>query len=261
MKFTLNDVEGRNICMIVGGKYNGRIVKYIDDEHDLKSNTKMEYQDFTHLKLTDGKFVPYVDTNVARQVISCLGCSGCGKSYYLKMYCLSYMEEYPDRDIFLFGPFKDDVSFKELKGKHFKQVDIDNYQYEPLTLDDMPDNSLIIFDDIDVIQNKDVIKQIYKLQEQILKGGRHKNITCLCTSHVSGTQDKQTRELLLETTICTIYLGSGGNYQYLLNRYIGLTQQGITKLKNMNSRYVSIIKMYPQIYFCEKEVGFVKDLN
>jgi hypothetical protein len=261
MSFTLNNVEGaRNICIIDGGKYNGEIVKYIDKDKDLTNNKYHKYQDFTHLKLTDGKFKPYVDRTASRQVVSCLGCSGSGKSWYLKDYVLSYMEEFPRRYIYLFGPFQDDKTFKELKSPRFKQIALEGYETDPLTLEDIPEDSLCIFDDIDVINNKDVIKLIEKLQGQILKGGRHKSVSCCITSHVSGTQSSATRELMLESTIITLYLGSGAGYNTILERYFGLQKKQIDKLKKMNSRWVSFVKSYPQMYFSENEIGFMKDL-
>ena len=84
MSFTLNKMQGgKPICKINGGIYNNLIVYYVDKSlNDTTTNKK--YQNFIYLKLEEGaNFEPYPDTTIERQVISCFGCSGCGKSFFL----------------------------------------------------------------------------------------------------------------------------------------------------------------------------------
>ena len=50
------------------------------------------------------------------------------------------------------------------------------------------ENSVVIFDDIDVISGKKIREAVYTTLSQILEIGRHFRITCLVTSHQPSTR-------------------------------------------------------------------------
>ncbi len=260
MSFTLNSVKGaRAICKIVGGMYNGLTLSYIDEKMSLEVTKDNKYMNFKSLKLEDGKFEPTVDTTQNRQVVSCFGCSGSGKSWFCKSYLNNYHKSLPDNDMFLICPFTDDVSLKDVKGLGQFKLDQD-WVKDPVMMKDIPQDSCVVIDDLDVEENKDIQKLVTFLKGQLLKGGRHKNITLLTTEHVSGTADASTRNLLLESHMIVLYLKSGGNYTTILQRYLGLDTKQIAKLKKMDTRWVCFVKSYPQMFYTEKEIGFLADL-
>jgi hypothetical protein len=261
MSFSINKVKnGRPVCKIRGGQYDGLIVYYLDKKISLESNSKQKYIDFISLKLDEGcEFEPYPDTSTERQVVSCFGPSGCGKSYFCKKYMKNYKQAFPQNDIFLVSPFKEDVSIDDIKGIQKLKLD-DNWINEPVVMDDIPSNSLVMIDDLDVYENKAVIKSVETLQGSILRGGRHESISLCITQHVSGSADKETRNLLLESHLIVLYLGSGGNYSRILTHYLGLDNKQIMKLKKLDSRWICFQKAYPGIWFSETELGFTKDI-
>ena len=61
--------------------------------------------------------------------------------------------------------------------------------------------------------------------------------------------------MLNETNSITMFpSGLGGrSLKYLLDQYLGLDKQQIKKLKNLKSRWVSVVKGFPMIVLSEKE--------
>ena len=209
------------------------------------------------MTLSDGKFVPCVDTTAQRSVLSCIGPSGSGKSYFSKAYIKDYQEKYPKNEKFLLSTVDDDSSLKDVK---LKRVIIDEEMiHDPLDLKDFGKNCLILMDDIDTIRNKDIKASIDNLKDQILETGRHTHTTLILTSHLA-TKGRETKTMLNESSMITIYLNSGTNYSTLLENYLGLKSKQIQKLKNIKSRFVCFIRCYPMIAFTERSVFFLADL-
>ena len=75
---------------------------------------------------------------------------------------------------------KEDESLDEIKPKRFK-ID-DSSVSNPLDIEDLKD-SLVIMDDIDVINPKKVKDAVFHILNEILQIGRHFNITCIVTNH------------------------------------------------------------------------------
>ena len=59
-------------------------------------------------------------------------------------------------------------------------------------------NSVMIFDDIDVISDKKIRGEVYKILNKVLEIGRHYKITALVTNHLP-TNGKDTRRILTES--------------------------------------------------------------
>jgi hypothetical protein len=52
----------------------------------------------------------------------------------------------------------------------------------------------------------------------------------------------------------------GKSSRYLLDGYLGLDKKQIEKLKNIKSRWVTVIKSYPQLILTQRQLVFSKDL-
>ena len=76
---------------------------------------------------------------------------------------------------------KEDESLDEIKPKRFK-ID-DSLVSNPLDIEDLKD-SLVIMDDIDVINPKKVTDTVFHILNETLQIGRHFNITCIVTNHL-----------------------------------------------------------------------------
>jgi hypothetical protein len=52
----------------------------------------------------------------------------------------------------------------------------------------------------------------------------------------------------------------GKSSKYLLDGYLGLDKKQIEKLKNVKSRWTTIMKSYPQLVLTQRKLTFSKDL-
>jgi hypothetical protein len=145
---------------------------------------------------------------------------------------------------------KDDESLDKLKPKRV-MID-DRLVSEPLMAEDFAE-SLVIFDDIDVISNKAHREAVYKVLNQILEIGRHYKIFCVVTNHLP-TAGNDTRRILNEAHSITYFPHSGSARQvnYLLMNYVGLDKDDIKILKKSKSRWATIYKNYPQVAMTER---------
>ena len=247
--FNINKI-GRPICKIDGGKLNKKIV-YLSGEND--SDDEGEYK----IKLPkDSKFVHTPNTEQERDILYITGASGSGKSYYASQYIKNYKKTFPENLIVLISPISDDEKLNEL----CKRIKIDESLITtPLMPTDVK-NTLVIFDDIDVIQQKPLREALYKFLNQILELGRHTKTSCIITNHLP-TNGSETRRMLNECHSITYFPASGSKRQLnnLLENYIGMDTKDIKKAKKLGSRWVTIFKNYPQFVMSEHELYKLAD--
>jgi len=204
-----------------------------------------EAQAVKEIKLKDKPnlhFQPIPDKNIERSIRYVTGASGSGKSYYTRAYAEEYHRVYPKRDVYVISSLKDDPTLDKLK--YLKRIKI----HEPAFINDDIQagdfkDSLVIFDDTDCLQNKNLKKKIDGILNAILETGRHFNIEVVYTSHLA-CNGLDTRRILNECKSVTIFpSGLGGKaMKYLLDNYLGLDKNQIKKIKKLNSRWVTISK-------------------
>ena len=182
-----------------------------------------------------------------------IGASGSGKSYWTKLYAEEYHRLYPKRDVYVISSLKEDTTLDKLK--FLKRLKI----HEPAFLGDNIDaaefkDSMVIFDDTDVIRNKHLKLKIDGILNALLETGRHFNTEVIFTSHLA-CNGLDTRRILNECKSVTIFPhGLGGkSMKYLLDNYFGLDKEQILRIKKLNSRWVTIQKGYPMLVMSEKE--------
>ena len=149
---------------------------------------------------------------------------------------------------------KEDESLDEIKPKRFK-ID-DSLVSNPLDIEDLKD-SLVIMDDIDVINPKKVKDAVFHISNGILQIGRHFNITCTVTNHLP-TDFQRTRIILNESHIIVYFsLSAGGKVKYMLEQYVDLDPVQIKYFKKLQSRWACIFRHFPQLYLTERECGLL----
>ena len=145
----------------------------------------------------------------------------------------------------------------------FLKIDND-YLKSPLVLDSFPQDSLILIDDLDVLEvSSDVKKSISGkdgLVSKILKGGRHRNLSLVYTEHELSTTSKLLRDLVNESHLIVMYLQSAGNYETIMRKYLGLNSKEYNKIKRINSRWISVKPLYPAIVYSQKMLCFKKNI-
>ena len=114
--------------------------------------------------------------------------------------------------------------------------------------------SLVIFDDCEALTDKRMKNKVQGILNQLLTIGRHHSVS-ICNLTHSACNGAETKLILNESNSITIFPhGLGGrSLKYLLEQYLGLDKHQIKRLKNLNSRAVTILKSYPMCVLSEKE--------
>lgn len=239
---------GNPICKIVGGKYDGQII-YLNTNDSITVK-----KSFNRLRIEDGKFQQLPNFQIERNIWYITGPSGSGKSTYTFNISKEWViGKKKNKDIYIFSALKEDPSLDKLKPK---RIMIDDMLIDdPFHAEDF-ENSLVIFDDIDVISNKHHREAVIKILNEILEIGRHNNVSCIITNHLP-TGGKDTRRVLNESHYIVYFPHSGSKKQinYLLNQYIGLDNDEIIKIKKSKSRWACIYKNYPMIALTERTIN------
>lgn len=237
--------DGIPICVVKGGKSNKTIV-FLNDNINLEKRK---------LAISDGKFQQLPSEKT--RVIYIAGPAGSGKSTYVAEYVKLYKKLYPDAKIILFSKVEDDPAFEDID---FKVIPIDEDLVEnPLQIEEATDDTLFVFDDIDTISDKNILKSLQNFISQCMELGRHKNIQCIITSHlINGNDKKYTRTIMNELHTLTIFphSGSSKSIKYCLGEYFDIEKKDIQKILQTNSRWVTIYRTYPKIILTENKVAF-----
>jgi hypothetical protein len=123
---------------------------------------------------------------------------------------------------------------------------------EPIDIYDLPEGCFCVFDDVDSITNKKVLKAVEDLENSIHQIGRKLHINIIKTSHL-GANGLKTKLVLSECQYLVCYPSSGSFAQisYVLKQYVGMSNKDLEKLKKLRSRWTMISKTYPQYVLSE----------
>ena len=254
----LNKV-GRPLCKIDGGKYDGHVISVTDRHAPTADAEDGLIREFRQLRVAnDSKFQQVPDTTKEREILYITGPSGSGKSTYTRKFLEQYKKKHKDRPIYLLSSLPEDESLDEIRPKRIK---LDKSIYEdPIEVEELKD-SVVIFDDIDVISDRRIKEAVYDILNKILEIGRHYKITCVVTNHLP-TNGRDTRRILNEAhTIVYFPHSAGGKIKYLMTEYVGVDRKMIAHFKRANTRWCCIFKNYPQIYMLEHEIGLLNELD
>lgn len=234
---------GRKIGIIKGGKKDKEYI-YLSDDESVKNG-------FKEIKLDEGATLqPLPNKNIVEKVYIS-GPSSSGKSYYAGKWLKELHKMYPDMPLICFSPVEED---KALDSLPLDKIDLDQHLLNnPMRLDEMV-NSCIIFDDVDILKNPQMKKYISNIRDTILIRGRHTNTRMVYISHlISNYSD--TRNLLNESTSCTVYPRSGsGTYQIkkFLQIQCGMNKDEMKRFLTSPSRWVTVYRSYPMYVVHQK---------
>lgn len=253
---------GKSIAIIRCGINKGKIIRLIENYNENPKNNK-EYRglnyDNKNIYLRDGIFSQYPDDNRSseRQTLYIAGPSGSGKSTYVANYLKYWQKLHPKKEIIIFSRIDKDNAFTDRNIKMSK-IDIDEDLIdEPIDVDNELSDSMVIFDDINTIRDKEIKNEIIHLQEDILEAGRHSDIDIINTNH-KLMDYKATRTLLNESQFVTFFTGVGNYHnKRFLKEYIGVDKKMINRILNLKSRWVTISRNYPQYCISENEIFII----
>jgi hypothetical protein len=188
------------------------------------------------------------------------GASGSGKSYYSTDFLKQYIKKHPKNEVMLFSSVGEDKVLDAVKKlKRFKIYDAD-FVNEEFSVEDFKD-TLLIFDDVDCISDKRVLKKVYEILDKALVTGRHSGTSVVYTTHTACNGSK-TKLILTESHSITFFMNgmNGRSSKYLLDGYLGLDKKQIQELKRIKSRWTTVIKSFPQLILTQRQLIFSKDL-
>lgn len=201
-------------------------------QHDINIKEKMDNFNKKNIKLVDmkEKFMIYPADN---ERLFVAGKSGCGKSSIASLYMYEYKNKFPKNDILLYSPHDNDICYH--KNKFIKQ-NLENID-EHIDLNDIS-NSLVIFDDMDNLLDKQQQKKSNIYLHNLLCNGRKYGISCMILAH-SLMNYHETRTILNECQRI-VFFTSGSKYHVsrFLKIYGGCDNETIKYIQNVKSRWV-----------------------
>jgi len=235
------------LAMKRGGQFRDKtmneLYRIVKAEFQRKRDTEIDIPDGTL------EVIPSIGS---RQCCYAAAPSGSGKSFWTGNYAKQYNRLFSDNKVVLFSKVEDDPSLKGINNVISITCDEDLVD-NPIDAEELKE-CLVIFDDTDTIRSKEVRQAINELKGDLLETGRHNNTHVVITSHLINNY-KETRTVLNESHLITVYPSSGSSYQikYLMKTYYGLQRDEIDKLLRLNSRWITLRKNYPQL--CIHEHG------
>jgi hypothetical protein len=224
----------------------GLIYDKCKEEYEKRSRTELIIHD-------DGEVQPLPNySSPQRLYIS--GPSDSGKSTYVGKLLHKYKQVYPDRDIFLLSRINNDDKLDNL-GLDIMRITLNEEFLEDTPSLETLHDSIVIFDDIDSIEDKKLKVKVSGLRDLLLTAGRHENISVIVTNHLL-TDYKNTKTILNEVNATTFFPKSGSSHgiKYMLKFYIGLSAKQIQRIFDLPSRWVTIYKHCPMYVIYEKGI-------
>lgn len=176
--------------------------------------------------------------------------SGSGKSTWIGEYLKQLRIKYPNRTIVIFSRVDKDKPLDRFS--NVERINLEDFAEDPPKVEDFK-GDILIFDDVDTILDRDIVKVLRKFRDDVLEVGRHFNITCISTSHLIANFHA-TRTLINEAQAVVLF-GKGGSFGQIrsfLERYLGFDREFIDELKDLPTRWFYIHKEYPQYIIHEK---------
>jgi hypothetical protein len=244
------DKIGTQVAVVQNGKYKNKVISISDQKSDDDIS-----RGYNKLKFTDGTLQHTPNPESERQIIYITGPSGSGKSTYCKKYLLEYKKIFKKNPIFLFSSLIEDKTLDEEKGLDIIRIRVDtNLTEESIPIEEFKD-SIVVFDDIDNIGNKKVRDSVYIILNNILEIGRHYNVSCISTNHLT-TNGRETRRIFNEahSVVFFPFAGAGKGLRYMCEAYLGLDKNDMKRIRSTNSRWCCYLKHYPNAIMTEHEI-------
>jgi hypothetical protein len=207
----------------------------------------------------DTELFPYITDKSFRILVS--GTSGSGKTWFINE-LVKVNKPRGRGGIFIFSPFDEDPS---LKIKNLIKINLENYDNDydkNFELEDIPDGSICIFDDIDTYKKQ--YRDLYiEVRDTLMERGRHPaqgghyGISCINITHnpLQGVKSKITLRESMYYVCFPRY--NARDAKVLLTNYTSITKDGIDEIMNTNSRWVFVRKSVPSHWIGQHEIGLL----
>jgi hypothetical protein len=219
---------------------------HLDSEGKLGESDKIELQGG---KL---KLAPKFD-EAQRQIVYVAGPSGAGKSHLGAQVGEEYLDEFPDRKVWLISKVSDDPALAHLPFDRISKKEL-----RACVEDGVEDlggtfrSCLVIFDDIGTFP-KDIKKFVNDLQDDLLQTGRHRNVSVVTTNH-NLLNYLQSRNTLGEAHYVGFFPRDASFNQaaQYLQKHGSFDKKSIMDIRRNPSRWAVHFRKYPQVIVHEK---------
>ena len=189
-----------------------------------------------------------------RDIIYVAGPSGSGKSTIASKIIEKFKDVYPKREVYIFSRLDKDPVLDRLKPNRIK-ID-ESLVTRPIDIQtEIKEGALLLFDDVNTIQNPYIKHAIDSLMSDVMEAGRKLKIWLVITNHlVIPNEKKLARTILNEMHKIVFFPKSGSSQQitYALQKYFGLSKKNIEKILQIKSRWILVNKNFPQYVLHEK---------
>jgi molybdopterin converting factor small subunit len=197
-----------------------------------------------------------------------VGPNGSGKSWIIGMYARRFHKMFPNKPIILFCRRADDPAYDDVPRTEIV-LDSTELAAKGKTIEDITDqiaessksirnfaNSLVIFDDVDNLTDKKLLRAVHALCADLLSNGRKEGISVIYVSHIM-LNAHQTRAILNEASKVYFFPQSSGTRGIgrFLKEYAGLENDQVKEILSIDdSRWVMISRVAPRYIASEKSI-------
>ena len=214
----------------------------------------------THIDLPSNQFFQQVpDIKNKRQILYTSGKSGSGKTYYTAEYVKKYIKQNPKNRVIVFSSLDSDATLDDIKQIKRVKVKTPGFCNEEFVIDQFKD-CLVIFDDTDCIQDRNIIRQISNIADIVLQTGRHTNTSMIFTSHLSCAGNAT--KMILNESHAIIFFPSSmtpHSLKYLCMTYVGLDSKQVKLVQKEKSRWMCSFKSCPSVLMTLNKICFASD--
>ena len=198
----------------------------------------------TRISLPDRDVFPIPQKFSERLYVS--GPSGSGKSTFIAEYVQRLQQLNKKRKVYIFSRVPEDAPLDKLKHVTRVPLEMGFWSWVTLRPEDF-EKCILIFDDIDTLLDKGLLKKVRGFRDDCLEVGRHMDITVVCATHLI-TNYTATRTVVNESQgVCLFPRGSSmHSVAKFLETYIGMGREKIREISELPTRWIWIWKEYPR---------------
>ena len=248
-------LDEKEVRQLIGRRVNTIEINLLKKAIQLKQRPLQEYLAIAYDKVVpmyehkNQQEVKFEDSNMMlsagkkRNRLFIVGASGCGKSTFLASYVKDFLKINPNFKIILFSDV--DVSGDKVLSKlDIIRVNLDEKLIEkPIEPHELA-NSIVIFDDIDSIQNKKIRVAVESLQDSMfLQGSSKNNIEVIVTRHASSDY-RATRVCLQNCTGFVLFPASKVSLPFTLKKF-GLGNKEVIRIMSLPTRWAVLLTSHP----------------
>ena len=219
-----------------------KLYRYVQQEEEKKSKY-----------VFDSKIIPMLREKYFN-VAYFNGPSGGGKTKLAVKVIQEYLSKHKKSEVFLISKKEKDVTIDQIK--KLKRLDVKTFVEDPISIDEFPDGSVIVFDDFEGYESdKALYKQIIGFMNDCLTMGRTKLLQIIIITH-SSALGRASSLIFQEASLIVLYPLSMSHHsmKYILGEKVGLDTQQIKYIKNLKSKWIAINKKYPRFLISGREI-------